>query len=76
MKSHGLYMPEEWIEHTDQLAEEHNTTRAAVLRALIDTGWRAVQNGDYELDPEEFHRPNAPELSQQGKNPRWATKTD
>jgi predicted transcriptional regulator len=64
-----VQVPEEWAEHVDDLAQEHNTTRAAVLRCTIDNGLRAPKYhpDEFSMDPEQYERKDAVELAREGK---------
>jgi len=41
METVTVKVPEEWIESVDKRAEEHDTSRAAILRTALDNGLRA-----------------------------------
>lgn len=53
----------------DGIAEEHNTSRAAVLRSVIDNGLRAPKyySDEFPILPEEYERHDAVELAKQGQ---------
>jgi hypothetical protein len=67
-----VQLPEDWLDHIDSVADEHNTSRAAVLRSVIDNGLRAPKyySDEFPILPEEYERPNAVELRQKGELPR------
>ena len=64
-----VQLPDDWIEHMDGIAEEHNTSRAAVLRSVIDNGLRAPKyySDEFTILPEEYERHDAVELAKQGQ---------
>jgi hypothetical protein len=52
------------MESIEQLAEQHGTTRSAVIRAVIDSGLRARKYTDqFDIDPERFERRTIAEQS-------------
>jgi hypothetical protein len=67
-----VQLPEDWLAHIDNLAEEHNTSRAAVLRSVIDNGLEAsLDNPDeFPIAPEQYEQNDAVELRKRGKLPR------
>jgi len=56
------------IEALDDIAEEHDTTRSAVIRAAIDLGLRAPKYDDvFQLEPESHERYTVADLARQGR---------
>ena len=70
MQTATVKLPEEWIDSLDRIAEEHDTSRAAVLRSAIDDGLRAHKYypEDFAINPERYEHPDAVELSREGHN--------
>jgi len=68
----GVHMPEDWIEHADELADEYDTTRAAVFRELIDVGFIAQRESEIRFNPKAQTRRDAIEMIQDGDHPRWS----
>jgi hypothetical protein len=66
MKTAAVKVPEDWIDTLDKLADEHGTSRAAVLRSVIDNGLRAhkYHPDDFGIEPERFEEHDAVELTQ------------
>jgi len=47
----SVRVDDELLEHVDQLAEQHNTTRSEVARHLLDNGARAQKYySEFELN--------------------------
>ena len=65
-------LPDDWISHIDELAEHHGTTRAAVLRSVIDNGLRAPKYypDEFPIKPEQYEQHDAVELAKAGRLPR------
>ena len=64
-------LPDDWIEHLDRVAEEHGTSRAAVLRSVIDNGLRVPKYyEEFEINPDQYVLENAVELRKRGELPR------
>lgn len=65
-------IPEDWDEKLDQIAEEHDTSRSAVLRSVIDNGLRAhkYHPDEFAINPERYEQADAVELVQRGELPR------
>jgi len=63
-----VQLPDDWIDHIDMKAEEHNTSRAAVLRSVIDNGLRAPKYypDEFPINPEQYERHDAVELAKKG----------
>jgi len=68
LHSTGIQLPEGWIDTLDKLAEEHDTSRSAVIRAAIDMGLRARKYDEaFELAPENHERDTVADLAKQGE---------
>ena len=67
MQTATVKLPEDWIDKLDKIAEEHDTSRAAVLRSAIDDGLRAYKYypDDFSLAPERYEHPDAVELARE-----------
>lgn len=65
MKTVTVKIPEDWADSIDRLAEEHDTSRAAVLRSAIDDGLRAHKYypDEFAINPERYEHPDAVELA-------------
>jgi predicted DNA-binding protein len=72
MKTVTVKVPDDWVDSLDNLAENHGTSRAAVLRSAIDDGLRAHKYypEDFEMNPERYEKPDAVELAKDGSLPR------
>jgi predicted transcriptional regulator len=72
MKTVTVKVPDDWVNSLDSLAEDHDTSRAAVLRSAIDDGLRAHKYypDEFALNPEEYEEPDAVELAKDGVLPR------
>jgi hypothetical protein len=59
---------EDLVDGLDRIAEDHGTSRASVLRCVIDNGLQASTNQpeEYPFNPEEYELQDAVELRQQG----------
>lgn len=68
MKTVTVKVPDDWADSIDEIAESHETSRAAVLRSAIDDGLRAYKYypDDFALDPESYEKADAVELTQRG----------
>ena len=64
-----VQLPEDWIDHIDKVAEEHGTSRAAVLRSVIDNGLRVPKYhpDEFPILPEQYEQADAVELAKQGR---------
>jgi metal-responsive CopG/Arc/MetJ family transcriptional regulator len=68
LHSTGVQLPKGWIDTLDELAEENETSRSAVIRAAIDMGLRARKYDDaFELVPENHERDTVADLAKQGE---------
>jgi len=69
MKPVGVQLPEAVLDKIDRLAEEHNTTRSAILRNLLDNGLRAQKYypDDFHLVPEVHEEEDAVELTREAE---------
>jgi len=67
MQTATVKLPEEWIDSLDRIADEHDTSRAAVLRSAIDDGLRAhkYHPDEFAINPERYEHPDAVELTKQ-----------
>lgn len=67
-----VQLPDDWVEHIDSVADEHDTTRAAVLRSIVDNGLRAPKYhpDEFPITPERHERADAVKLAKQGRLPR------
>lgn len=65
MKTVTVKVPDEWANGIERLAEEHGTSRAAVLRSAIDNGLRVrkYHPDEFGLRPEHYQRADAVELA-------------
>jgi len=65
-------LPDSHVDHLDKLADEHDTTRAAILRSVIDNGLRAPKYypDEFPILPENHEMADAVELAKRGKLPR------
>lgn len=72
MKTVTVKLPDDWVDSLDDLAEDHETSRAAVLRSAIDDGLRAHKYypDDFAINPEQYERSDAVELAKDGSLPR------
>lgn len=68
MKTVTVKVPDEWANSIDNIAENHETSRAAILRSAIDDGLRAHKYypDDFALNPEEYEKADAVELTKSG----------
>lgn len=48
---HAVRLPENVGEKVEELAERHDTTQSAVLRALVDNGLRARKWDEFSIVP-------------------------
>lgn len=62
-------LPDDWIEHMDDIANQHDTSRAAVMRSVVDNGLRAPKYypDDLPIQPERYEQSDAVELAKQGR---------
>jgi metal-responsive CopG/Arc/MetJ family transcriptional regulator len=68
LHSTGVQLPEDWIDTLDRIAEEHETSRSAVIRAAIDMGLRARKYDEaFELVPEQHERETVADLAKDGR---------
>jgi hypothetical protein len=69
MKPIGVQLPDEWIDKMDELADEHDIERSAVMRSVIDNGLRAHKYypEEFEIVPEAFEQSDAVKLAKEGK---------
>lgn len=65
MKTVTVKVPDEWADSIDSIAEDHGTSRAAVLRSAIDDGLRAYKYypDEFALNPEGYEQADAVELA-------------
>jgi len=72
MKVLSVQVPDDWADKIDELADEHDTSRAAVLRNLIDNGFRVRKYypDEFPLTPERFEEADAVELAKEDRLPR------
>lgn len=65
-------LPDDWIEHIDNIADDHGTSRSAVLRSVVDNGLRAPKYypDEFPMDPSQHEQPDAVELAKSGRLPR------
>jgi len=72
MKVVTVKLPDDQVDTLDRLADEHDTSRAAVLRSAIDDGLRAHKYypDDFTINPERYEMRSAPELAKDGDLPR------
>ena len=65
-------IPDDDADYIDKLADEHDTSRAAVLRSIITNGLRARKYypEEFPVDPENHEMRTAPELAKDGDLPR------
>lgn len=72
MEVFTVKLPDEQAEKVDALADEFDTSRAAILRSAIDDGLRAYKYypDDFGIDPERYEMRTAPELAKDGDLPR------
>jgi len=72
MKTVTVKIPEKQADRIDSLADEHDTSRAAVLRSVIDDGLRANKYypEEFAILPERHELRTAPELAKDGDLPR------
>lgn len=68
MQTATVKIPDDWAEQIDKLADEHDTSRAAVLRSAIDDGLRAHKYypDEFAINPEQHEMRSAPELAKDG----------
>jgi hypothetical protein len=71
MKVLTVQVPDDWAESIDGIADNHDTSRAAVLRSAIDDGLRAYKYypEDFALNPEDYERADAVELTKRDDLP-------
>jgi len=72
MKTVTVKIPDDQADKIDRLADEFDTSRAAILRSAIDDGLRAHKYypDDFGLDPERYEMRTAPEMAKDGDLPR------
>jgi len=72
MRVFTVKLPDDQADHIDNLADEYDTSRAAILRSAIDDGLRAHKYypEDFEINPERHEMRTAPELAKDGDLPR------
>lgn len=58
---HAVRLPENVGEKVEELAERHDTTQSAVLRALVDNGLRARKWDEFSIVPTSHERRDAVE---------------
>jgi predicted transcriptional regulator len=58
---HAVRLPENVGENVEELAERHDTTQSAVLRALVDNGLRARKWDEFGIVPTNHERRDAVE---------------
>lgn len=68
MKTVTVKLPDDWADSIDRIAEDHETSRAAVLRSAIDDGLRAYKYypDEFALNPEDYQKADAVELVKSG----------
>lgn len=68
MKVVTVKVPDDWVDNIDSIAEEHETSRAAVLRSAIDDGLRAHKYypDEFAINPERYEQADAVELTKRG----------
>lgn len=64
-KPHAARLPENMSSKIKELAEAHNTTESAVIRAVIDTGLRARKWDEFQITPKQHEQKDAVEQAQQ-----------
>ena len=72
MKLVTAKIPESQFEQLDKIADEHDTSRSAVLRSVIDNGLRVEKYHpeEFPIDPERHEMKTAPELAKDGELPQ------
>lgn len=64
-------LPDSMLDRVKEIEEEHNTTRAAAVRSVINSGLRASKYHDeFTLDPENWEMDNCVDLAKKGELPR------
>lgn len=65
----GVKLTEEQLTRIDRLAQEHNTSRSAILRSVVDNGLRAPKYypDEFDIDPDRHEQLDAVELTKQGQ---------
>ena len=59
------------ISALDDIADEYDTDRSAVIRALLDASLRAYKQDEDWIDPLSWEAQNAAQQTQDGYHPRW-----
>jgi len=62
---HAVRLPENVGEKVEELAEKHDTTKSAVLRALVDNGLRARKWDEFRIVPTNHERRDAVEQARE-----------
>ncbi len=65
-------LPERTLDRIDRIAEEYDSTRAAVLRSVIDNGLRAPKyySAEFPIEPDRYEQDDAVKLAKKGELPR------
>lgn len=70
LQTTGVQLPEEWIEKLDEIADEHDVRRSAVIRAAIDMGLRARKyDNTFELHPEQYEMMTVADMAREDRSP-------
>lgn len=72
MEPIGVKLTEAQVNRLDELAEEHDTSRSAVLRSVVDNGLRATKYhpDEFPILPDQYEQADAVELAKEGRLPR------
>ena len=72
MKTLTVKVPDDWADTVDRLADEHDTSRAAVLRSVMKNGLRArkYHPDHFGIIPEKYEHADAVEMAKNGTLPR------
>lgn len=72
MKTVTAKIPDDMAKHIDSLADEYDTSRAAIIRSVLDNGLRAPKYypEDFPMDPEHHEMRSAAEMAEDGDLPR------
>lgn len=68
MKVVTVKIPEDQADRIDSLAAEYDTSRAAVLRSVIDSGLRAYKYypDEFSISPDRYQMRDAADLAKDG----------
>jgi hypothetical protein len=76
--STGLNISHDMVDYCDELADEFNTNRAAILRTLLKIGRRHTEMARDKDDMDKMwdwvkahEAKTAPEMTVEGNHPRW-----